>query len=199
MLRNLKVKFVEAVGEAAFYGPKVDIQYKAVTGREESMSTIQLDFAAKKRFGLKYADSNGKENGEVYVIHRAPLSTHERFIAFLIELYAGKFPLWLSPEQVRIVTVSDAFNGYADSVAEQLSDGGIRAEVDKRSESISKKVRDAQIEYVPLIVTVGEKEEKSKTVALRTLDGKVKFGVPTDQFIEDVERWISEKRRQIEI
>ena len=93
----MNVKFVEAKDEAAFYGTKVDIQYRAVTGREESMSTIQLDFAAKKRFGLKYADKDNTENNEVYVIHRAPLSTHERFMAFLIEHYAGKFPLWLAP------------------------------------------------------------------------------------------------------
>ncbi len=199
VLKKLKVKFVEAVGEAAFYGPKVDIQYRAVSGREETMSTIQLDFAAKERFGLKYADSDGKDNSEVYVIHRAPLSTHERFISFLIELYAGKFPLWLAPEQVRIVTVSDASNEYADSVAQKLSLEGIRVEVDKRSESIPRKVREAQLDYVPLIVTVGEKEASSGTVAVRTLDGKVRFGIATSEFLDVVKKCILEKKRGIDI
>src|SRR3989339_1899980 len=105
VLKRLKVKFVEADDEAAFYGPKVDVQYRAVTGREETMSTIQLDFAAKTKFQLSYADKDGTDNGEVYVIHRAPLSTHERLMAFLIEHFAGKFPLWLSPAQVRILTI----------------------------------------------------------------------------------------------
>ena len=93
--------FIEAVGEAAFYGPKIDIQFTTALGREESMSTIQLDFAAKDRFGLSYKDENGDENGEVFVIHRAPLSTHERFVAFLTEHWAGNFPTWLSPVQVQ--------------------------------------------------------------------------------------------------
>src|SRR3990167_8263969 len=186
VLQRLKVKFVEAKNEAAFYGPKIDIQFKNVHGREETMSTVQLDFAAKKRFTLSYADKDGNKNNEVFVIHRAPLSVHERFVAFLIEQYAGKFPLWLSPEQVRIVTVADAFNAYAETIEQELRKNHVRVHVDKRAESIPKEVREAQLEYVPLIVTVGEKEQSSKTVAVRTLDGKVNFGIGVDDFVKKV-------------
>src|SRR5579884_1357790 len=122
VLQESEVKFVEEDDEAAFYGPKVDVQFKSVIGREESMSTIQLDFAAKKRFQLKYIDENGQENSEVFVIHRAPLSTHERFMAFLIEHYAGAFPLWLSPVQVMIVPIADRHAEYGQKLLEQLND-----------------------------------------------------------------------------
>ncbi len=199
VLRENKVKFVEAKGEAAFYGPKVDIQYRAVAGREETMSTIQLDFAAKKKFDLKYADKDNRENNEVYVIHRAPLSTHERFIAFLIENYAGKFPLWLSPVQIRILTVADRFNDYANKLKQKFDGHNLRAEVDSRTESIGKKVREAQLEKVPLILTVGEKEENKQTVAVRTLDGKVLFDVKADELLEKVMENIREKKIKVEM
>jgi len=163
------------------------------------MSTVQLDFAARSRFELFYIDEKGNKNNEVFVIHRAPLSTHERFMAFLIEHYAGKFPLWLAPEQVRIVTVSDKFNDFADSVAEKLKKNDIRVHVDKRTESISKKVREAQINYIPLILTVGEKEEKSNTLAVRTLDGKVKFGVKVDEVILKVTGNIESRDIKVEV
>ena len=155
VLKKNNVKFVEAKGEAAFYGPKIDIQLKAVTGREETISTIQLDFAAKKKFGLKYADKDNTENNEVYVIHRAPLSTHERFMAFLIEQYAGRFPLWLSPVQIRILTVADRFNDYANKLKEEFEKNNLRVEIDSTAESIGKKVFEAQNEKIPLIITVG--------------------------------------------
>ncbi|MBI2208733.1 threonine--tRNA ligase, partial [Candidatus Woesearchaeota archaeon] len=116
-----------------------------------------------------------------------------------IEHYAGKFPLWLAPEQVRIVTVSDRFNAYADEVAEKLRKNSIRVEVDKRAESIPKKVREAQIQYVPLIVTVGEKEETSNTLAVRTLDGNVKYGMKVDEFILKVTGDIEERNIKVEI
>ena len=133
------------------------------------------------------------------MIHRALLGSIERFMAILIEHYAGKFPLWLAPEQVRIVTVSDAFAKYADIVAEKLRRNNVRVEVDKRAKSIPKKVREAQINYVPLIVTVGEKEEKSNTLAVRTLDGKVKFDVKVDEFIIKVTNQIEDKSIKVEI
>ncbi|MBI2106412.1 threonine--tRNA ligase [Candidatus Woesearchaeota archaeon] len=184
VLKKLKVKFVEADDEAAFYGPKVDIQFKAVTGREETMSTIQLDFAAKGKFGLSYQDKDGKMNSEVFVIHRAPLSTHERFMAFLIEHYAGNFPLWMSPVQVKIVTVNDSNLKYANEVVKLLRDKNVRVELDDRAESIGKKVRDAEVEKAALIVTIGNKEVENKTLAVRDKDGKVKFGLKVEDFLK---------------
>ena len=199
VLERNNVKFMEAKGEAAFYAVKVDIQFRAVTGREETMSTIQLDFAAKKKFDLKYADRDNTENNEVYVIHRAPLSTHERFMAFLIENYAGKFPLWLSPVQIRILAVADRFEPYANRIKEKFSEHNLRAEVDSRTESIGKKVREAQLEKIPLILTVGEKEESSNTVAVRTLDGDVRFGMKIDEFLEKTLKNIKEKKIKVEL
>ncbi len=199
VLKRNNVKFVEAKGEAAFYAVKVDIQFKAVTGREETMSTIQLDFAAKKKFDLKYADKENKENNEVYVIHRAPLSTHERFIAFLIEHYAGKFPLWIAPVQIRILTVADRFEKYAKKIKEQFDRHNLRTELDSRTESVSYKVREAQAQKIPLILTVGEKEEKNETVAVRTLDNKVYFDVKIDELIKKILKNIGEKKIKVEI
>jgi len=166
VLDEMQVKYVEAEDEAAFYGPKVDIQFKSVIGRTESMSTVQLDFAAKTRFGLSYVDSDGKENGEVFVIHRAPLSTHERFMAFLIEHYAGVWPLWLSPVQVKVLPVSEKHFEYGRSVLKQLKESGIRAELDDANESLGKKIRNAKTEKVPYLFVVGDKEMESKTVTV---------------------------------
>ncbi len=198
-LQKNKVKFVEAVGEAAFYGPKVDIQFKTVTGREETMSTIQLDFLAKEKFGLKYADKDNKENNEVYVIHRAPLSTHERFIAFLIEHYAGKFPLWLAPVQIKILTVADRFEKYANGIKEEFDNHNLRVEVDARTESVGYKVREAQSQKIPLILTVGEKEEKNDAVAVRTLDNKVYFDVKVVELLKKILKNIEEKKIRFEM
>ena len=199
VLKKNNVKFVEATGEAAFYGPKVDIQFKTVTGREETMSTIQLDFAAKTKFELKYADRDNKENNEVYVIHRAPLSTHERFIAFLIEHYAGKLPLWLAPVQVRILIVADRFEKYGNKIKEEVEKHNLRVEVDSRTESVSYKVREAQAQKIPLILTVGEKEEKNGTVAVRTLSNKVYFDVKVDDLLKKVVENIEEKKIKFDL
>lgn len=165
-----KVEFVEASDEAAFYGPKVDIQFKSVIGREETMSTIQLDFAAKERFNLTYTDDQGAANNEVFVIHRAPLSVHERFLAFLIEHYAGKFPVWLSPVQVKVLPITDAQNEYAQSVVTALRAAGVRVELDDRGERLNAKIRLAQQEKVPYMLVVGGKEAEAGTVAVRSRD-----------------------------
>ena len=191
VLKRLKVKFVEAENEAAFYGPKVDIQFKSVTGREESMSTIQLDFLAKERFELSYQDKDGKENKEVFVIHRAPLSTHERFMAFLIEHFAGKSPLWLSPVQVKVVNITERNLDYSKKIFERLKKEDIRVELDERSESLSKKVRDAQIEKVNFVITIGDKEEEKKTLAIRDREGKTEFNVNLEDFIKKIKEQIN--------
>ncbi|MBM3229713.1 threonine--tRNA ligase [Candidatus Parvarchaeota archaeon] len=183
ILQKLHVNFVEAVGEAAFYGPKVDIQYKAVTGREETMSTIQLDFAAKTKFGLSYVDTEGKENREVYVIHRAPLSTHERFIAFLIEHYAGSFPVWLSPVQVAVVPLSVDQNEAAQGLAKRMLDSGIRAKADLRQEKMESKIKDAYAQKVPNIIVLGKQEIDAGTVSVRKRGNVQLRDIQQDKFI----------------
>ena len=198
ILRNVLKKnscnFTEAADEAAFYGPKVDIQYKTVTGREETLSTIQLDFAAKEKFGLGYMDKDGRENKEVYVIHRAPLSTHERFMAFIIEHFAGKFPLWLAPVQVKIVTVTEKVVPFAEEVKKKCEEKNIRVDLDSRDESVGYKIREAQAQKIPLMLTIGEKEVESNSVAVRTLNGKVKFGVKVENFLTQVKKNIEERK-----
>ena len=169
VLESEKLPFQEADDEAAFYGPKVDIQFKTVTGREETMSTIQLDFAAKKRFGLKYIDETGAENNEVFVIHRAPLSVHERLLAFLVEHYAGKFPVWLAPEQLRLIKVKDSpeIDKFAGEVITMAKKNGVRAVLDDSNNSVGKKIRNAEIAKVPYSVVLGEKEVASGKLPVR--------------------------------
>jgi threonyl-tRNA synthetase len=194
LLKKLQLPFVEAEDEAAFYGPKIDIQFKNVYGREETMSTVQLDFAAKSRFNLNYADSEGGIKNDVFVIHRAPLSTHERFVAFLIELYAGKFPLWLSPVQVRLLTIADRHNTYADKVYDILNDAGIRVEKDYRSETMNKKVRNAQLDYVNYILVIGDKEAESGTVNVRTRENTVQGEKDINSFLVELLGEIESKK-----
>ena len=163
---KMGVPFVEAEDEAAFYGPKIDVQVWSVIGREFTLATNQLDFAVPEKFNLKYTDSDGSEKTPI-CIHRAPLSTHERLVGFLIEHYAGAFPVWLAPEQVRIVPVADAFNDYAKEVAEELMAMGGRVEVDYSNDSLSKKVRNSQQMKVPITLVLGEKELADKAVTVR--------------------------------
>jgi threonyl-tRNA synthetase len=188
IMKKSKVKFVEAVGEAAFYGPKIDVQLKSVTGREETASTNQLDFAAAQRFNLNYIDKDGKEK-PVYVIHRAPLGTHERFVAFLIEHFAGNFPTWLAPVQAQILPISEKQNKYAAQVLKELKENGIRAELDDRNESVGRKIREAEMQKIPYMLIVGEKEMKAKSVAIRS-KGKDTGAVKLSKFIEKIQKEI---------
>jgi len=196
-LKKLKVKFIEAEDEAAFYGPKVDVQFKTVLGREETISTIQLDFLAKERFSLQYQDKSGNMNKNVFVIHRAPLSVHERFIAFLIEHYGGKFPLWLSPIQIRILSLTDRNKKFVETLEKQFLKEGLRVDIDVRSESMSKKVRDANELKIPLIITVGDKEQKAKTLAIRNPNGKVKYGTKITSFLKKAKENIGKREQNI--
>jgi threonyl-tRNA synthetase len=184
VLVSMGVPFVEAMDEAAFYGPKVDVQFKSVIGREETMSTIQLDFLARERFGLKYTDETGAENPDVFVIHRAPLSTHERFMAFLLEHYAGAFPTWLSPVQVKILPIADRHHEYAQMVAKTLKEQGIRVELDDRSERLSAKIRDAQLMKIPYMLVVGDTEAQDQTVAVRKREGGAQEVRPLSEFVD---------------
>jgi len=183
ILTELNVDFEEAIGEAAFYGPKVDIQFKTLLGREESMSTIQLDFAAKDRFGLTFMDNTGNENGEVFVIHRAPLSTHERFTAFLTEHWAGNFPTWLSPIQTQIITISENHVEYGKEVAEKLREKGIRVETDFSDNTIGKKIRLHRKMRPAYMIIIGDDEQSNQCVSLRKRDGTQKNNIPLSKFI----------------
>ena len=183
ILTDLNVDFEEAIGEAAFYGPKVDIQFKTLLGREESMSTIQLDFAAKDRFGLTFIDNTGNENGEVFVIHRAPLSTHERFTAFLTEHWTGNFPTWLSPIQTQIITISENHVEYGKKVAKTLKENGIRVKTDFSDNTIGKKIRLHRKMKPAYMIIIGDDEQSNQCVSLRTRNGTQKNNIPLNKFI----------------
>ena len=153
-------------GEAAFYGPKIDMQFRTVTGREETASTNQLDFAVPARLDLKYVGADGREHTP-YCIHRAPLGTHERFIAFLIEHYGGAFPTWLAPVQVRFVAVAEPFVEYASKLVAALRDEFVRAEIDTSTDTLNKKIRNASLQKIPNVAVVGERESQDGTITLR--------------------------------
>lgn len=165
-LKKRKAPFFEADGEAAFYGPKIDIQIKNILGKEETAFTVQYDFVMPKRFNLRYIDKDGKEK-EPIVVHRSSIGALERVIALLIEHYAGAFPVWLSPVQVKILPVTERHLKYASSVTSELKKENIRVEIDDRNETLAAKIRDAQLEKVPYMIIVGDKEEKAKKISLR--------------------------------
>ena len=192
-LERNKLAYIIKEGEGAFYGPKIDYHIKDVLGRTWQLATIQVDFNLPKRFELKFEGNDNKKHTPV-MLHRALLGSLERFIGILIENFEGRFPLWLSPVQVRIMTVSQKFGEHAEKLKQKFFDAGIRVELDNRAESIPKKVLEAQMEKIPLMLTVGEKEIANDTVAVRTLDGQVKFGVKKEDFITKVKENI-EKRK----
>ena len=165
-LQDGELNFVEIPGEAAFYGPKIDVQVWSAIGREFTLATNQVDFAIPSRFDLTYIDKVNK-NQTPLCIHRAPLGTHERFIGFLIEHFAGNFPLWLAPVQVVVITISDKFNDYANNVFKELKSNGIRVNIDSRSEKMGAKIRLAEINKIPIMAIIGEKEVSNKTVSVR--------------------------------
>lgn len=184
VLTEMNLPFKEIADEAAFYGPKVDVQFTSAIGREETMSTIQLDFAAKGRFNLVYTDNTGKENNEVFVIHRAPLSVHERFLAFLIEHYAGAFPLWLAPVQVALLPLGENHVEFAQQVSDSMKAKGIRVELDTDAKSIGAKIRHQTLQKVPYMGIMGDKELESKTISVRTREGKDLGALSVDSFIQ---------------
>ncbi len=191
VLNTKKIKFNVKKGEGAFYGPKIDFDFKDSLGRMHQLTTIQLDFQLPKRFNLTYEGEDGKKHVPV-MIHRAILGAIERFMGILIEQYTGRFPLWLSPVQVKIVTVNDSCKKFAEELKANMSKHGIRVELDDKPESIGKKIRDAENQKIGIIVTVGEKEVKNKTLAVRE-HGKVRFGVNAEEFIEETAKKIRER------
>ncbi|MDB6055741.1 MAG: thrS [Verrucomicrobiales bacterium] len=197
MVRNVLVEsginFIEVPNEAAFYGPKIDVQVWSITGREFTIATNQVDFAVPGRFGLKYKTSQNTEETPL-CIHRAPLGTHERFIAFLIEHYAGNFPLWLAPEQVRVLPIGEAQNEYSKSLVKQMRERGIRAEADLSGDKIGGKIRNAEKNKVHTMLVIGQKEQDAQSVAVR-IHGKGDQGVKAwEPFFADVIQSITERR-----
>jgi threonyl-tRNA synthetase len=166
VLIESNIPFVEVPDEGAFYGPKIDVQIWSAIGREFTLATNQVDFAQGRRFNLSYTNKENQSETPL-IIHRAPLGTHERFIGFLLEHYAGKFPLWISPVQVKILPISDKFNEYARQVNKQLLAVGIRSEMDERGEKIGKKIRDTELMKVPYMLVIGEKEQNEGMVSVR--------------------------------
>ena len=199
ILDSIGVEYVEAIGEAAFYGPKIDIQFRTLLGREESMSTIQLDFAAKERFGLTYTDETGQENGEVFVIHRAPLSTHERFVAFLTEHWAGNFPTWLSPIQVQVITISEKHKIHAATVANSLYESGVRVRVDDSDNTVGKKIRTHRKMRPAYMLIIGDEETEDGTVSIRSRQGNQLKGVPMEEFVAGIYAEITTRDRNLSL
>ncbi|MFZ9970143.1 MAG: threonine--tRNA ligase, partial [Bacteroidia bacterium] len=170
VLQSMDVTFIEVDDEAAFYGPKIDIQVYSAIGREFTLATNQVDFAQAERFNLSYINAKNERERPI-IIHRAPLSTHERFIGFLLEHYAGKFPVWLSPNPVVVLPISDKYLDYANEVGNYLKNLDIRASVDSRAEKAGKKIRDAELAKTPYMVIVGEKEQEGRQVSVRQQGG----------------------------
>jgi threonyl-tRNA synthetase len=193
VMKDANIPFVEVPDEAAFYGPKIDVQIWSAIGKEFTLATNQVDFAQGRRFKLEFRNQNN-ETETPLIIHRAPLGTHERFIGFLLEHYAGKFPLWLAPVQVKILPISDKFLSYAENLLSQLKNNDIRAEIDDRSEKIGKKIRDTELAKIPLMLIIGEKEVNDKKVSLRR-QGKGDEGVKDlSEVVEMVQDEIRNKK-----
>jgi threonyl-tRNA synthetase len=183
ILDDIGIEYVEADDEAAFYGPKLDVQARNVYGKEDTIITIQLDFAAAHSFDMTYIDENG-EKQYPFVIHRSSIGCYERTLAMLIEKYAGAFPFWISPVQVKVLSLTERTAEYANQIVEELKKYGIRAEADNRNETIGYKIREATLEKVPYQIVVGDKELADKTVSVSSRK-EGKLGVmPLDEIIK---------------
>ena len=195
ILKDLDVDYTVGIDEAAFYGPKLDIQYKNVYGKEDTLVTIQIDMLLAERFGMYYIDENG-EKKLPYIIHRTSLGCYERTLAYLIEEYAGALPTWMAPEQVRFLPVTDRANEYCEKVAAQLEEQGFRTEVDYRNEKIGRKIRDAQTEKVPYMVIVGDRDMENGTVSPRhRADGDL-GAMSVDEFSALLKRVVDNKEQK---
>lgn len=192
VLIDRKVDFEEMPGDAAFYGPKIDIQAVNVFGKEDSVSTLQLDFNLSERFNIKYIDQDGKEQ-EPFVIHRALIGSFERFFAFLIETHGGDFPLWFTPEQVYIVPISEKHHEYSKKVYEELRSSGLRVKLDDRSKSMQSRIRDAEKMKIPYIIIIGEKEIQTDTISVRTRRNKSEGLMKVQEFIDNLKEEIRTK------
>ena len=181
ILDDLGVKYTVGFDEAAFYGPKLDIQYKNVFGKEDTLVTIQIDMLLAERFGMEYTDQNGQKV-RPYIIHRTSLGCYERTLAYLIEKYAGALPLWMMPTQVRVLPITDRAHDYAQEIVDRLRDAGIRAESDYRSEKLGYKIREAQMQKIPYMLVVGDRDMENQTVSVRTRAGVDLGAMSVDDF-----------------
>ena len=194
ILKEMNIDFYEAEGEAAFYGPKIDIQIKTALNHDVTIPTCQLDFALPERFDLTYVGEDNKEHRPV-VIHRAILGSSDRFISFLIEETKGAFPLWLSPTQVKILPIADAQLDYAKQIEEKLHKAGIRVVVDDRNEKVGYKIREAQLEKVPYMLVVGNKEVEENTVAVRSRGNAENETINVDEFVAKIKEEVENKSK----
>jgi threonyl-tRNA synthetase len=196
-LKELDLEYYESIGDAAFYGPKLDVQVANVLGKDETISTVQIDFTLPDRFKLEYIGEDGQPHQPV-MIHRGGISTLERFMAFLIENYAGAFPIWLAPVQAVVIPISDEKHGpYAEQVAEQLRAAGIRVEVDNRSERMNAKVREAQLQKIPYMLVVGDKEAAADSVSVRLRSNENIGAVPIADFIRQAQQLVAERSQEL--
>ncbi len=196
VLIQRKTNYFEAEDEAAFYGPKIDIQMKNIAGKEDTAFTVQYDFVAPKRFNLTYIDKDGQEK-EPIVIHRSSIGSIERTMAFLIEHYAGAFPVWLMPVQVVVIPVADRHLDYAEQIGAELKKDGIRTDVDTRSERMNLKIRQAQLDKVPCMLVVGDREVENGTVSVRLRGGGQLPGEPFDKFCKAIKKTINERAPEL--
>ncbi|MGN1007980.1 MAG: threonine--tRNA ligase, partial [Butyricicoccus sp.] len=194
ILDHLGVEYSIGFDEAAFYGPKLDIQYKNVHGKEDTLVTIQIDMLLAKKFGMEYTDRDGNK-ATPYILHRTSLGCYERTLAYLLEKYAGALPTWMAPEQVRVMPMTDRNIDYAYDIKAQLEKQGFRVEMDARNEKIGKKIREAQLEKIPYMLVLGDKEQEAGQVAVRDRkDGKTTV-MPLDEFAEKLAYEVKEKLR----
>jgi threonyl-tRNA synthetase len=192
ILDHLELDYKEVEGEAAFYGPKLDLQFKNVHGKEDTIITVQIDFALAERFDMTYIDTDGQKKHPV-IIHRTSIGCYERTLAMLIEKYAGAFPTWLAPVQVKVLPISEKYHDYAYEVVNNLRKNGIRVEIDERAEKIGYKIREAQLSKSPYMLIVGQKEEDDKAVSVRSrLEGD-KGSMSQEDFIGQVRKEIEER------
>lgn len=194
ILQDIGIEFTEAKGEAAFYGPKLDIQIKNVFGKEDTLITIQVDFQLAERFGMVYTDSDGEKKHPI-IIHRTSIGCYERTLALLIEKYAGALPLWLNPEQVRVLTITDRAEEWAKEIVEKLKSIGIRAEADLRNEKIGYKIREARLERLPYMLILGDKECETKTLTVRDRAGENVENVSLEDFMAKVSMQVMTKEK----
>lgn len=191
MTRN-KIEYYEGPGEAAFYAPKMDLMATDALGREWQLSTVQIDYVMPERFNLSYTDADGKDKHPI-MIHRAIIGSPERFIMILLEHFAGALPLWLSPVQVKILPITEKNISYSNKIYESLSNQNIRVELDDRSETLQAKIRDSQIEKIPYMVVIGNKEEDTQTISVRYRDGKNQQNINLNEFIKKLKNLIDKK------
>ena len=194
ILDHLNIDYVEADDEAAFYGPKLDIQFKNVHGKEDTIITVQIDFALAERFDMTYIDKNG-EKKRPYIIHRSSIGCYERTLAMLIEKYAGAFPTWLAPVQAKVLPLSDKYNDYAEKIVRDLRNNGVRVEGDYRAEKLGYKIREARLERTPYILVVGEKEAENNTVSVRSRKNDDEGSIDFESFKARLLKEIADKER----